>query len=201
VLLAAKPEGPLPPVRRFGPETSRAVEGIWSVEFSGIGGRQHRMDMSKLVDWITVPELKDFSGSALYTIDVDLPAKFAGKTSAVFLDLGEVHEVAQVLVNGTEAGKVWMHPYRVEVSGLLKPGKNKIQIRVANLVWNYAMGLEKPTPIPEELQAHYGTTWNKDCKSWETLQNHKRNNKNDRLPSGLPGPVTLRLSEEVPKKP
>jgi hypothetical protein len=63
------------------------------------------------------------------------------------------------------------------------------------------MGLSNPTPIPEELQAHYGTTWNKDCKSWETLQNHKRNNKNDRLPSGLLGPVTLRLSEEVPKKP
>ena len=201
VLLTAKPEGTLPPVRQFGPETSRAVEGTWSVEFSGIGGRQHRMDMSKLVDWTTVPELKEFSGSALYTIDIDLPAEFAGKTSAVFLDLGEVHEVAQVLVNGTEAGKVWMQPYRVEVSGLLKPGKNKIQIRAANLVWNYTMGLSNPTPIPEELQAHYGTTWNKDCKSWETLQNHKRNNKNDRLPSGLLGPVTLRLSEEVPKKP
>lgn len=197
VLLTAQPEGTLPPVRRFGPETVRPVEGPWSVEFNGRGGKQNQMDMSKLVDWAALPELKGFSGSALYTIDVDVPEEFIGKNSAVFLDLGEVHEVAQVLINGTDAGKVWMQPYRVEVSGLLKAGKNKVQIRVANLLWNYAMGLEKPTPIPEYLQAHYGTAWKPEYNSWETLQNHKRSNKDIRLPSGLLGPVTLSSAAEI----
>ncbi|TAN38239.1 MAG: hypothetical protein EPN23_02795 [Verrucomicrobia bacterium] len=158
-LLTAQPDETLRPARELRPETLLPVTGTWAVEFNGLGGIQKQLELPKLVDWTTLPELKNFSGTAQYALDVELPAKLASENKIVLLDLGEVHEVAQVWINGVAAGKVWMQPYQVDVTKLLKPGTNKIQITVANLLWNYAAGLTKPTPIPQELQARYGATW------------------------------------------
>jgi hypothetical protein len=87
------------------------------------------------------------------------------------------------------------------VTKLLKPGKNKIQITVANLLWNYAAGLTKPTPIPPELHEHYGTTWKQAYNGWGSLQAEKKHHKNYRLPSGLLGPVTLQTAIQTELKP
>lgn len=184
--LSLKPAAP-----EFVQKESLPLEGPWEVDFDGLGGMKKHMTLAKLVDWTTLPGLKNFSGTALYTVEVDLPSTLTEKGKTVFLDLGEVHEVAEVRVNGSPAGVAWMQPYRVNVSGLLKPGKNKIQIRAANLLWNYAAGMTEPNPIPEELHAHYGTTWKQNYNGWNALQITKKNKKNDRLPSGLLGPVTL----------
>jgi len=192
-LLTAQPDKSLAPARELRLRKSYPVAGTWTVDFNGLGGMTNRLELSKLADWTTLPGLKDFSGTARYTLEVGLPANLTDKKQAAFLDLGQVHEVAQVWINGTDAGQVWMQPYQVEVTGLLKPGKNKIQITVANLLWNYAAGLTLPTPIPPELQAHYGATWSKDYYSggWATSPAAKKGNKNDRLPSGLIGPVVI----------
>ena len=189
VLLTPKADPSLSPAPDFQKNASFSVEGTWALELKGLGGMQAKMDLPKLVDWTTLPGLKNFSGTGLYTIEVDVPADFTAKT--VFLDLGQVQEVAEVRINGAAAGVAWMQPYRVDVSGKLKPGKNRIQVVVANSLWNYAAGMDKPNPIPEELQAHYGTTWKQAYNGWNSLQAIKKNKNNDRLPSGLLGPVTL----------
>jgi len=196
VLLTAQPDETVAPARELRPDKTYPVAGTWAVEFAGLGGFQKTMTMSSLVDWTSLVELTNFSGHAQYSIEIDLPPNFADKNKTVFLNLGEVHEVAQVSVNGTDAGKVWMQPYRMEVTGLLKPGKNKIQITVANLLWNYAAGMQHPNPIPLELRAHYGTTWKQDYSGWNSLQGEKKHLKNDRLPSGLIGPVALQTAEK-----
>lgn len=191
VLLTPKADPTLAPAPDFQQKASFPIEGSWAVEFNGLGGVKAQLDLPKLADWTTLPGLKDFSGTGLYTREVELPADFTEKDKTVFLDLGEVHEVAEVRINGTSAGAVWMQPYRINISGMLRPGKNKIQILVANLLWNYAASLTEPTPIPEELHEHYGTTWKQNYNGWDSLQAVKKNNKNDRRPSGLLGPVTL----------
>jgi hypothetical protein len=200
-ILTAQPEAALTPARELRPDKSYPVTGTWAVEFSGLGGFQKAMALPSLADWTTLPGLEDFSGHAQYTLDVGLPANVTDKNKPVFLDLGAVHEVAQVRVNGADAGKVWMQPYQVEVTGLLRPGKNIIQVTVANLLWNYAAGMKQPNPIPAELQEHYGTTWKQAYNGWGSLQSAKKRNKNDRLPSGLLGPVTLRPAMEAASKP
>ena len=195
VLLTAKPPAPaIRPARNLSPGQSYPVTGTWRVAFSGLGGLRAEKEMPTLRDWTSLPELRNFSGKADYTLEVQVPASFTNRGSVVFLDLGQVHEVAQVRVNGTDAGKVWMHPYQVEVTGMLNPGNNRIEVTVANLLWNYAAGLNKPTPIPQDLQGHYGATWKPGYNGWGSLQAAKRANKNDRLPSGLLGPVTLRTA-------
>lgn len=165
------------------------VQGTWQVEFNGLGGAHSQTTLPRLADWITLPGLRDFSGTATYTIKADVPAESALAGKTIFLDLGDVHEAAAVKINGHDAGTAWMAPYRVNVSGLLHPGANDIEIRVSNLIWNYAASLAQPTPIPPEIEAHYGGEPTA-MFGWKTLQKSKERFNNDRLPSGLAGPVT-----------
>ena len=151
---------------------------------------QKQLTLDHLADWATLDGLHDFSGGATYAIDVDAPAALA-KSTAAWLDLGQVHEVADVQINGHEAGTAWMEPYRVNVTGLLRPGRNHLDIHVVNLLWNYAAGLGQPTPIPAELREHYGSADDPGYQGWSSLQALKAKYHDDRLPSGLLGPVRL----------
>ncbi len=83
-----------------------------------------------------------------------------------------------------------MEPYRVNVTGLLHPGKNHVQIHVVNLAWNYAAGLSQPPPMPADLVEHYGAEPTGKF-GWTSLQKSKTKHNNDRLPSGLLGPVKI----------
>jgi hypothetical protein len=47
-----------------------------------------------------------------------------------------IHEGAIVFVNGQRAGSLWHPPYRLDVSKLLKPGENHIEIHVYNTALN-----------------------------------------------------------------
>ena len=54
-----------------------------------------------------------------------------------YLDLGQVDAItATVRVNGQSAGTVAWHPWRVEVTGLLQPGRNTIEVELANSLHN-----------------------------------------------------------------
>jgi hypothetical protein len=64
-------------------------------------------------------------------------------------------EAAVVYVNEKRAGSVWCPPYRVDVTGLMKSGDNKIRILVANTAINNMAG--KPLPDYRQLNQRYGT--------------------------------------------
>ena len=65
-----------------------------------------------------------------------------------------MREAAVVYVNGKRAGSAWCPPYRVDVTGLLKSGENRLRIEVANLAVNYMAG--HPLPDLTALRARYG---------------------------------------------
>lgn len=173
-------------------EKSITLTGKWNVNFKGLGNSRASLLMDTLTDWTKIKNLENFSGSATYSLEFDLPDN-PREFGKVEIDLGIVHEVAAVRLNGKQAGTVWMQPYRLDISGQAKQGINKLEIDVVNLLWNYAVGLEKPTPIPIDLQEHYGTTWDQKYNAWNGLQLAKKIKKDDRLPSGLIGPVKLNL--------
>jgi hypothetical protein len=58
----------------------------------------------------------------------------------LWLDLGDVAELAEVAVNGKYLGVAWKTPYRIEVTGALKPGANQITIAVTDLWVNRLIG-------------------------------------------------------------
>lgn len=76
---------------------------------------------------------EDFSGEAVYKCEFTLDEKQA-KTYQ-FLSLGEVEYACKVILNGKEKC-VYAKPYVAEVAGLLKTGKNLLEIVVANMPSN-----------------------------------------------------------------
>ena len=60
------------------------------------------------------------------------------------LDLGEVHEVAEVTLNDRVVGTRWHAPFRVDVTDGLRVGLNRLTVRVANLWVNRLIGDKQP---------------------------------------------------------
>jgi hypothetical protein len=65
-----------------------------------------------------------------------------------------IHEAALVTINGQPAGALWHPPYRLDVSKLLKPGQNHIEIHVFNTALNAWSAL--PPHDYKPLIAKYG---------------------------------------------
>lgn len=91
-------------------------------------------------DWCRNDALRTYSGAAWYAKDFMLEGKPAGR---VTLDLGEVVSTARVVVNGQDAGLRLTSPWRFDVTEWVKPGKNRIEIRVCNTTAN--VFLSSPT--------------------------------------------------------
>jgi hypothetical protein len=84
--------------------------------------------------------IRYFSGTASYSQSLKVPAGWQRGTDRLVLDLGEVRELAEVLVNGRSQGIVWHPPYRVDVTDAMHSGSNQIEIRVTNLWVNRLIG-------------------------------------------------------------
>jgi hypothetical protein len=95
-----------------------------------------------------------------------------------------IHEAAQVFINGRSAGALWHPPYRLEVSSLLKPGTNHIELRVFNTALNAWSALPPHDYAP--LKAKYG-----DRFQMQDLDRVKP------LPSGILGPIHLVAEEDA----
>ena len=88
----------------------------------------------QLQPW-TKTGLAQFSGTAVYEKTFTPPASFKGER--IILDLGNVSSVAKVQVNGRDAGTLVWSPYRLDITRLLKPGKNRLRISVTNTEANF----------------------------------------------------------------
>ncbi|MGL5019263.1 MAG: glycosylhydrolase-like jelly roll fold domain-containing protein [Luteolibacter sp.] len=60
-----------------------------------------------------------------------VPADF-GKGQKIELDLGKVEVMAKVTLNGKEFETLWMPPFAVDVTKLLKAGENNLTVLVTS---------------------------------------------------------------------
>ncbi len=58
----------------------------------------------------------------------------------MWLDLGDVKNLAEAIVNRKSLGVVWKKPFRVDVTNALKAGENRLEIKVINLWVNRLIG-------------------------------------------------------------
>jgi hypothetical protein len=80
--------------------------------------------------WTTTP--KHANGfSVLQETTVTVPTDF-GKKQKVYLDLGRVQVMAKVTLNGQSFDTLWMPPFVLDVSDVVKPGPNKLQVLVTS---------------------------------------------------------------------
>jgi hypothetical protein len=69
--------------------------------------------------------------SVLQETTFALPAAF-GKGQRVMLDLGQVHVMAKVKLNGKVYDTLWMPPFTLDVTDSVKPGENRLQVQVTS---------------------------------------------------------------------
>ena len=122
----------------------QSLAGPWRVKFDPRWGGPENAVFDELVSWTQRPEpgIKFYSGTATYENAFDWPAT-AGNSDApprVWLDLGRVRELAEVRVNGQACGIVWSPPFRVDITGALKPGRNSLAVDVVNFWPNRIIG-------------------------------------------------------------
>jgi hypothetical protein len=55
-----------------------------------------------------------------------------------------IREAANIYINGKKAGSLWCPPYKLDVTQLLKAGRNDLRVEVANSALNYMSGRKLP---------------------------------------------------------
>jgi len=93
-----------------------------------------------LRDWSLSQNLRYFSGRGHYSLDVQIADSYLRPGLALELDLGEVHDVAEVWINNKKIDSLLMRPYRVDVAPYLKVGTNHFEIVVTNTLRNRLVG-------------------------------------------------------------
>lgn len=119
----------------------------WTLTFPN----QTPRTLEKLVSWTELPEpdAKYFSGTATYTTTFTVTPD---ASRSVILDLGTVKNFADVTLNGKPIATLWKAPWRLDLTELVKPGANTLEVRVTNLWVNRLIG-------DEWLPAEEGVEW------------------------------------------
>lgn len=122
------------------------VEGPWDMKFQEKRGAPAEVTFEKLTPWNESedPGIKYFSGKGTYTKTINAPPDWFKEGSELWLDLGSVKNIAEVLINGESAGIVWKTPFMINLTGKLKEGDNIVQINVINLWVNRLIGDTQP---------------------------------------------------------
>jgi hypothetical protein len=127
-------------------EVDEALNQNWTVSFQPNRGAPQTAKFDRLISWSESPDsgIKYFSGSATYAKTIEIPASAFTPGAHLWLDLGDVENIAQVTVNGKDQGIVWKTPFRIDVTSALVPGTNQIAVRLTNLWVNRMIGDQQP---------------------------------------------------------
>ncbi|PTQ97914.1 concanavalin A-like lectin/glucanase superfamily protein [Mucilaginibacter yixingensis] len=183
----------------------------WKVSFPPNLGAPASIVMPKLQSLHLHPEngVKYFSGTASYHNQFhinDLPKK----DQRVFIDLGEVEVIAEVIINGKQVATLWKQPFITDIARFIKQGTNQLEIKVTNLWPNRLIGDEQlPNPYEYTVVGNNQRGGIKTIPDWYVKGEPKPNDGRitfttwkhygkdaPLLASGLVGPVVIHTAVE-----
>ena len=182
-----------PPAREAAAPTAVAgasipIDGPWELRFiSGGPALPAARTIARLASWTTLgaDDLQPFSGTATYSTRFPRSANRADLWS---LDLGRVHESAQVRLNGRDLGTLIGPRFTLTVTPDQLRASNVLEVTVTNLMANRIAALDRAgvgwrkfynVNFPSRFPENRGTDGLFTAAKWEPL------------PSGLLGPVVL----------
>lgn len=184
---------------------TQAITGPWKLQFDPKwGGPVKPVLLSALCDWTKQSDkgIKYYSGTGVYSNRFDKPAG----AKEMRLDLGEVHNLAEIVVNDVNLGFVWCAPWSIRIPAKILTAKNnRIEIRVTNTWANRLIGDEQEPEDCEWLPGHMESgRFLKAFPDW-FLKGQPRPSKgrycfttwnyftkeSPLLPAGLMGPVSI----------
>jgi hypothetical protein len=161
------------------------VPGPWKLSWEDLNGEKKQAEIPNLQSWTEIPGLEYFSGTVVYESEITVDAGQAGQDW--ILDLGVLHETADIHVNGESIGCVWTRPYRIPIGRRLRVGKNELVIEAVNLLANRIIAQERSGIHIRDRHLFVNYAYKPfDAETWAPL------------PSGLLGPVLMRpVSEPI----
>jgi hypothetical protein len=144
----------------FGDEAAQPVQlpHVWEDQ----PGRRH---YSGAATYTTACELDDIRPETRVVIDfgdcsvndtaADDRADLVGPSYRVAV-IAPVGEIAQVRVNGIDCGVAWAPPYRVDITGAARRGRNEVEITVRNTAANALAADHHIIELVAQSEARYG---------------------------------------------
>ena len=201
-VVAQWPNGKLKKLQVHDVPVPIVVTGPWSLTFPPGWDAPEHVRYEELRSWTESEDfgIKYFSGTVRYENQLIVPRERLAEGLRLVLDLGDVRELCRVHINGKQVATQWKSPFRLDITSMVKAGKNSLVVEVTNLWTNRLIGDEQ---FPDDMG------WNgAQLKAWpDWFVNHAprpeprrktfttwRHNFKDTplLPSGLIGPVLLR---------
>lgn len=157
------------------PHPFLTLNGPWTVHFDpSLGGPVTPVQFDSLTEWNRNADssIAYYSGTAVYSKSFNWVS--TSEKERIWLDLGQVANIARVFVNGVDCGVIWTFPYRIDITRALRPGGNELRIEVTNTWANRLIG-DHSRPEKQRI-------------TWTTAPYHLDGRL---LPAGLLGPVRL----------
>ena len=158
------------PERTAAPVAELPIAGAWDLT---LPGRDVIRQEGGPVPW-TELGAEGFAGVGVYSGNIDVDPAFL-RDRKILAALGDVGDIARVLVNGVDCGITWTAPFEADITGALRTGLNTIVVEVAN-AWMNRLIAEARHPTGE-IFAPVGEVYEPDAEI---------------RPAGLRGPVVLR---------
>lgn len=164
----------IPPVKE---KALAAINGPWDLSFQKDRGAPTSAIFPELISWPAHvdPGVKYFSGTGTYTKIITASSAWFTKGQELWLNLGDVKNLAEIIVNGKSLGTLWKAPFRLDITKALKAGENRIEIKVTNLWVNRLIGDAQPG-VSNKI-------------TYTTMPFYRADS--PLLPSGLLGPVSI----------
>ena len=147
-------------------KNSMNIEGSWQITLQHVNGESTKVNWNELQDLSNVSELKSFAGEIHYNLETDI----ADPETISQINLGKVHGISELEVNGKHLGSRWYGHHIYQPESAIQKGKNQIRIKVVTIAGNYLKSLED----------------NQTAQRWTGRQPVR--------PMGLLGPVSLAYS-------
>jgi alpha-L-rhamnosidase len=155
------------------------IDTQWTLSFPSGWGAPASIPVKRFHSWTQSDDtgVRYFSGTATYCGTMHISSELLASQKQLWMNLGQVREIASVKVNGIAVGTVWRAPFLTRIDRQLHPGENTVEIQVTNLWPNRIIGDLQPS-----AKAQYTHTnvrfYTKDSPL---------------LPSGLLEPVTVQV--------
>ena len=142
----------------------------WDLTLKYVGGTTSKQKLASLVDFKDEPSLAQFSGTAIYRTEFD-----ATDTKYTLLSLGTIYGISDVTLNGKNLGHRWWGEHMYDTTGVLKTGKNILEVKVVTTLSNFFRVWDNPV----------AKVWTQD-----------KGNNRDLVSEGMVGPVRLLKQEK-----
>ena len=141
VFVTFRPGAAWPASRRRAPAADRPLDGRWTVSFEkGRGAPEGELALEKLASWSDSPQdgVRHFSGTATYRTRFGLTKDEAKAVRRI--SLGEVRDIARVVLNGRDLGVAWCAPFACATMDAAREGENVLEVEVTNGWHNRLLG-------------------------------------------------------------